>query len=138
MFAFEERIDELPDFVRGAGFLVAAARDSAKPGRAPGERWVAQADWNWSQAHLASDGASVAPSLLAELGKAAGRELPPPSHVSAHRWLFAQPSGQNLKLLWNPDIGLGACGDWLYHGFAEYAWISGDVLGAAIAAGARR
>lgn len=138
MFAFDERIEELPDFLRGAGSLVTAARDSAKPGRAPGERWVVQADWTWSEAHLACDGASVAPALLAELGKIAGRELPTPSHIAAHRWLFSQPSGQDLKLLWNPAIGLGACGDWLYHGFAEYAWLSGHVLGAAIAAEAPR
>ena len=138
MFAFDERIEELPDFLRGAGSLVVAARDSAKPGRAPGERWVVQADWTWSEAHLACDGASVAPALLAELGKIAGRDLPTPSHIAAHRWLFSQPSGQDLKLLWNPAIGLGACGDWLYHGFAEYAWLSGHVLGAAIAAEAPR
>ncbi|WP_321164271.1 NAD(P)/FAD-dependent oxidoreductase [Sphingopyxis sp. H115] len=136
MLAFDQQIDELPDFLRGAGFLATAARDSAKPGRAPGERWVVQADWAWSEAHLSCDSASVAPSLLAELGKAAGREMPAPSHISAHRWLFAQPSGQDQKLLWNPALSLGACGDWLHHGFAEYAWLSGHVLGAAIAAGA--
>ncbi len=138
MFAFDERIEELPDFLRGVGAIVTATRDSAKPGRAPGERWVVQADWNWSQAHLASDGANVAPLLLAELGKVAGRDLPTPSHIAAHRWLFSHPSGQDLKLLWNPAIGLGACGDWLYHGFAEYAWLSGHVLGAAIAAEVHR
>ena len=97
-----------------------------------------QADWSWSEAHLACDGANVAPALLAELGKIAGRDLPAPTYSAAQRWLFSQPSGQDLKLLWNPAIGLGACGDWLYHGFAEYAWLSGHVLGAAIAAGATR
>ena len=138
MFAFEDRIDALPDFLRGSGPIVTAVRDSAKPGRAPGERWVVQAGWSWSEARLTCDSASVAPSLLAELGKVAGRSLPPPIHCAANRWLFSQPSGQELKLLWNPAIGLGACGDWLYHGFAEYAWLSGHVLGAAIAAGARK
>ena len=69
---------------------------------------------------------------------AAGRPLPRPFHSAAHRWLFAQPSGRDLTTLWNDAIGLGACGDWLYHGFAEYAWLSGHVLGAAIAAGANR
>lgn len=138
MFAFRDKIDELPDFLRGSGPIVTAARESAKPGRAPGERWVVQADWAWSEAHLACDSASVAPSLLAALAQMAGRELPPPIHCAANRWLFSQPAGQDLKLLWNPAIGLGACGDWLYHGFAEYAWLSGHVLGAAIAAGVRQ
>ena len=72
---------------------------------------------------------------MARGGQVAARDL---SQLGEKRWLFSQPSGQDLKLLWNPAIGLGACGDWLYHGFAEYAWLSGHVLGAAIAAEAPR
>jgi hypothetical protein len=138
MFAFRERIAELPDFLRGAGPIVTAARESAKPGRSPGERWVVQADWTWSEANLGRDSADVAEALLAALSDVAGRPLPRPVHAAAHRWMFAQPSGQELQLLWNDAIGLGACGDWLYYGFAEYAWLSGHVLGAAIAAAAAR
>jgi len=137
MFAFAEPLDGLPDFIRGAGPIVVASRENAKPGRAPGERWVVQADWNWSETHLTRESASVADILHAALGDAAGRKLPPPVHSAAHRWLFSQPSGQDQKLLWNAALSLGACGDWLSHGFAEYAWLSGHVLGAAIAAQVR-
>ena len=138
MFAFRERIADLPDFLRGARPIATAARDRAKPGRTPGERWVVQADWTWSEANLGRDSADVSEALLAALAAVAGRPLPRPFHSTAHRWLFAQPSGRDLTTLWNDAIGLGACGDWLYHGFAEYAWLSGHVLGAAIAAGANR
>lgn len=132
MLTFTDPIKGLPDFIRGAGPIVMASRENAKPGRAPGERWVVQANWNWSETHLTRDSASIAAMLHTALGDAAGRKLPPPVHSAAHRWLFSQPSGQDKKLLWNPELSLGACGDWLSHGFAEYAWLSGHVLGAAI------
>jgi renalase len=134
MFAFAKPLEGLPDFIRGAGPIMMAARDSAKPGRAPIERWVVQADWNWSEAHLTRDSADVAAMLHAALSEAVGRTLPSPVLSAAQRWLFSQPSGQDQRLLWNPELSLGACGDWLSHGFAEYAWLSGHVLGAAIAA----
>ena len=111
-----------------------ASRDNEKPGRMPGERWVVQANWHWSEAHLTHDSIGVAEMLHAALGDVAGRELPRPVHSAAHRWLFSQPSGQDPRLLWNSELGLGACGDWLSYGFAEYAWLSGHILGAAIAA----
>ncbi|WP_077146544.1 NAD(P)/FAD-dependent oxidoreductase [Sphingopyxis sp. KK2] len=135
MFAFDARLEGLPDFLRGIGPIATASRESAKPGRAPGERWVVRADWSWSEAHLTDDGTRVTDLLLAEFAKATGRTLPAPVYADAQRWRFAQPSGQENRLLWNGTIRLGACGDWLHHGFAEYAWLSGHVLGAAIAAG---
>ncbi len=134
MLAFEYPIDSLPDFIRGAGPIMMASRDNEKPGRMPGERWVVQANWHWSEAHLTHDSIGVAEMLHAALGDVAGRELPRPVHSAAHRWLFSQPSGQDPRLLWNSELGLGACGDWLSYGFAEYAWLSGHILGAAIAA----
>lgn len=132
MFAFAEPLRGLSDFVRGSGPLACAVRESAKPGRTPGERWVVQGSWDWSEAHLTHESGSICALLLAELGRVAGYELPHPLHASAHRWLFAQPSGQDRRLLWNADIGLGACGDWLSHGFAEFAWQTGTALGEAI------
>ena len=40
------------------------------------------------------------------------------------------PNGIDITV----HIGIGACGDWLSHGFVEYAWQSGNALGEAIAA----
>lgn len=132
MFAFAEPLAGLGDFIRGTGSLACAVRESAKPGRAPGERWVVQANWTWSEKFLTHESASICALLHSALGEAAGYDLPHPLHAAAHRWLCAQPSGQNLKVLWNGDIGLGACGDWLHHGFVEYAWQSGTALGETI------
>lgn len=133
MYLFERRVDALPDFIRGAGPISCAVRNSAKPARGPGETWVVQANWAWSEAHLTLDKARICDLLLGALGEAAGTEMPEALHADAHRWLFSQPSGREPELLWNSDINLGACGDWLAHGFVEYAWQNGTALGRAIA-----
>lgn len=133
MYLFAKPIDTLPDFIRGASPISYAVRNSAKPARAPGETWVVQADWAWSEKHLTRDPARVCNLLLSALGEAGGTAMPEPLHADAHRWLFSQPSGRDPELLWNSDIRLGACGDWLSHGFVEYAWQSGAELGRTIA-----
>ncbi|SEH13121.1 hypothetical protein SAMN05428974_0667 [Sphingopyxis sp. YR583] len=133
MFVFPERIASLPDFLRGPAPLVYAVRNNARPGRSDAEHWIVQADWSWSEAHLAADAATAASAILAILETAAGEALPAPLLSDAQRWRFAQPSGSDLGHLWNASIGLGACGDWLSHGFVEYAWQSGHALGEVIA-----
>lgn len=134
MFAFRHPVAIDPDFVRGSSPIVCAVRGNARPKRAAAEHWVVQADWNWSEAHLADDPAAVCDLLLSELGALIGRPMPEPCFAAAQRWMFGQPSGSELGHLWNDAIGLGACGDWLTHGFVEHAWSSGHELGAAIVA----
>lgn len=132
MFAFSERISSLPDFLRASSPLVYAVRGNALPGRSGAEHWVVQADWTWSEAHLAHDSQSISSDLLALFSVLAGGATPPPVFADAQRWRFAQPSGSELGHLWNGEIGLGACGDWLTHGFVEHAWRSGRALADAI------
>jgi hypothetical protein len=133
---FPERI-ALPDFLRGPSPMVAALRSNARPGRHDAEHWIVQADWSWSEHHFAQDARTVASALLGILAEAAGSALPEPVFADAHRWRFAQPSGSELGHLWNGEIGLGACGDWLSYGFIEHAWQSGRALGDRIAGSAR-
>jgi len=141
MFVFPERIAALPDFLRGPSPLVYAVRNNARPGRSGAEHWIVQADWSWSERHIAQESEAVSSDLLAILQDIAGEVLPAPLFADAQRWRFAQPSGSELGHLWNGAIGLGACGDWLSHGFVEHAWQSGRALGKTIlteAAGEQR
>lgn len=92
-----------------------------------------QADWNWSETNLSTDVASICGSRHAALADLAGETLPNPVFADAMRWRFAQPLGSDLGHLWNGDIGLGTCGEWLSYGFVEHAWRSGRNLGDAIA-----
>lgn len=132
MFAFHRPLGTMSAFIRGGAPIVCAVRGNARPQRAATEHWVVQADWNWSETHLADDPALVCDLLLSELGALIGRPVPAPCFAAAQRWMFGQPSGSELGHLWNDAIGLGACGDWLTHGFVEHAWRSGHDLGAAI------
>ena len=134
MFAFRQSLGGGPDFIRGPAPIIYAVRSNARPGRAKSEHWVVQADWSWSEAHLADDQATVCDLLLSELGALIGNAVPEPCFAAAQRWMFGQPSGSDLGHLWNDEIALGACGDWLSHGFVEHAWSGGTALGTAIAA----
>lgn len=137
MFAFERPLKGLPDFFRGCGPILYGVRGNARPGRAAHEHWIVQADWNWSEARLAADAAAVCRELLSALGEAGDIAVPEPFFADAHRWLFAQPSGNDVGHLWNAKTGIGVCGDWLSHGYVEHAWRSGRDLGLAMTSAKR-
>jgi predicted NAD/FAD-dependent oxidoreductase len=145
MFAFAAPLPAPAATLRRHGPIGWAARDSAKPGRSGPESWVVQASREWSLAHLEADGAWVREQLLAALGEAfdqmpgappgqaPGHALPAPVAAAAHRWRYALSGAHGAGLLFNPALGLGACGDWLIGPRVEAAWLSGDRLGAAMA-----
>ena len=143
MISFGERIAIDEDHLRDADPIGWAARNNAKPGRAPDECWVVQATGSWSATHLEDEAADVAATLLASLADHAKAPLPPVTHLAAHRWRFAMTRGADQTCLWNESLRLGACGDWLTGPRVECAWLSGDALGreivgahtAAVAAG---
>ncbi|MEE2755579.1 MAG: FAD-dependent oxidoreductase [Myxococcota bacterium] len=101
-----------------------ACRDSSKPGRAPGERWVLHADPNWSKNNLeldATDAERVLTGFFRELCNT------DPSHVYLHRWRYAlsvEIDGQSA--LFDQKTGLGLCGDALSTPKVEGAWLSGQ------------
>lgn len=134
MYAFAQQLPVTREVLRDVGNLGWAARNQAKPGRSGPEGWVVQARPEWSQAHLEDDAADVAQHLLAELGSALGAQLPPPAVASAHRWRYAMNAGLGLGALWNGQIGLGVCGDWLLGPRVECAWQSGQQLAGAMTA----
>jgi hypothetical protein len=113
--------------------LAWVARNGTKPGRASGECWVLQTTPEWSTAHLEQSPEAVTAELLDALGAALGCALPPTILRASHRWLFARsdrPLGH--PFLWDPDVGLGVCGDWTLGGRVENAFLSGDQLGIAM------
>ena len=114
-------------FVHGSA-LSWAARDSDKPGRAPGERWVLHAGPDFSRTHLEEKAEAVAPRLVEAFAEAAGVAVRPEEAV-AHRWRFAQAeSALDEGALYDADLGLGACGDWCAGSRVEGAWTSGVAL----------
>ena len=132
LFAFDAPLETPSPVLRDGRVLAWAARNTSKPDRAGPEAWVAQAQPDWSQAHLEQAPDTVASALLAELFQMTGARARAPIAAHAHRWRFAKSLGLGLGPLWSPDLGLGVCGDWLIAPRIESAWLSGRHLAESI------
>ena len=128
MFVFDRAIDCGRAVIRNAGVIAWAACNSTKRGRAAPEAWVVQANADWSQTHYDAAPSEIADLLLAALSDAYGASVPVPIASAAHRWAYALSAGTGYGALWNRDISLGVCGDWLLGPRVECAWLSGQQL----------
>ena len=133
----------LGEVVRSDGTIAWAARDSAKPGRAAGERWVLHASHPWSEEHLEAEPDEVIARLLEAFFENTGLETPEletpglettgqtakPDWAAAHRWRYALPRPlAGHPALWDAERRLGVAGDWLIAPRVESAWMSGARL----------
>jgi len=118
-----------------AGPLRWAARDGSKPGR-EGQTWVLHATPDWTRAHLDAQPEAVCRALTDALRDLAGGTLPGVRWSLAHRWLhsFAERS-LGVECLWDPALGIGACGDWCGGARVEGAWLSGEALASRLLSG---
>ena len=123
-----------------AGFEVAVikegplswiARDSSKPGRSAGERWIVHATAEWSAAHLEESSEDIAARLRTAFAEHVAH--PEPSTVMAHRWRYARVTiALDQACLWDKAQRIGACGDWCLGPRVEAAWKSGQAMADAI------
>ena len=134
MLAFEGPLELTSDIIRGSGTICWAARNNAKPGRSGPEAWVVQASPQWSADHVDADQTTVLAELTRSFGLVASGPLPAIIAAQVHRWRFALSAGTGIGALWNAEIGLGACGDWLLGPRVECAWLSGKHLAKLVAA----
>ena len=114
------------------------AQDASKPGRRPGEHWIAQASAAWSTEHLEDDPERAKEKLLKAFHEATNTHVQP-VYAAVHRWRYSQAM-QPLEgdCLWDPAAGVGACGDWFAAGLPgmgriENAYLSGLALAARMA-----
>ena len=102
------------------------ARDSSKPGRPEAEAWVLHASAEWTEANLETDRERVLESLIKELQRVTGAQLPEISHGDLHRWGLAQPASEELVgELFDPSMGLVLAGGPYFGGRVEGAFLSG-------------
>ncbi|MBK5939264.1 hypothetical protein CCR96_08345 [Halochromatium roseum] len=117
------------------------ARDSSKPGReragkdtqgGGGERWVLHAEPGWTRKHLNDPPEQVEAALLeafAALVEVAGGSLPRINWRQSHSWLYSLvETPLEEGCLWDPALGIGACGDWCNGARIEGAWLSGEAI----------
>lgn len=108
------------------------ARDSSKPGRKEGERWVLHARPDWSARHLEDGAEDVASSLRAAFQDLVGGRVE--GRLETHRWRYARGASPVHGPLVGASGRVVACGDWAAGGRVEGAWLSGlaaaaEVLG---------
>jgi hypothetical protein len=106
------------------------ARDSTKPGRPVGERWVLHASAGWSRDNIEIAADSAAEALLQEFFRLLSIDPIKPSFSKAHRWRYARavnPMGQQYLL--DKEAKLAYCGDWCSGDRFENAFLSGLSLG---------
>ena len=136
MLAFEEPLPLEEDVLRPeSGRIGWAARDSAKPGRAPGERWVVHASAAWSREILEHSPDAAADAILTAFFEVTACPPVEPSHSAAHRWRYAKvdPADASAPAVWDAQRGIGLAGDWLVGPRVGDAWASGHALAAMMA-----
>lgn len=128
LVAFESKLEVPWDgaFVHNSP-LSWVARNSSKPGRSgQSDCWVLHASPEWSAAHLEAAPDTAARLLLDAFSSAIAQQLPPDSHLTAHRWRYSHGSdADDRRMLFDPEVGLAVCGDWLAGGRVEGAFLSG-------------
>lgn len=96
---------------------------------------VVHAAPEWSNVHADADKAWVQDMLETEADKLCGIECGSAVHRGLHRWLYASVSkSPDEPALFDPALGLAACGDWCHGGRVEGAYLSGLAAANAIKA----
>ncbi|OYU74778.1 MAG: hypothetical protein CFE32_16670, partial [Alphaproteobacteria bacterium PA3] len=135
MASFAEPLAYASDTFRSDTASVSwAARNSAKPGRGGSEAWVIHASPARSRELIDLPKNEAANILLAEFFDATSIAPAAPTHLDAHRWLYALPQalmGEGARF--DPALRLGIAGDWLHSPRVEGAWLSGRALAQAVA-----
>ncbi len=112
-----------------SGPLSWIARDSAKPGRSPGERWVVHVSPATSQLWLEELPATVQVRILDAFFAALNMAPVEPSGVDVHRWRYALAVDPVHDGCWF-DAGrrLAVGGDWCAGSRIEGAFLSGQAI----------
>jgi predicted NAD/FAD-dependent oxidoreductase len=119
-------------YVQGSA-LSWLARNSAKPGRAERESWVAHASPEWSEGRGDLDPMQVTRELTEAFDAAVGGHTPRASARAVRLWDAAAPiASLGEPYLLDLDLGLGLCGDWCLGPRVEAAFLSGLGLAEAL------
>lgn len=127
MAAFAERLPlDFDGAFVNAEIIAWVARDSSKPMRPVGERWVIHASPGWSAKRLDQAPADIATVLLRKFFDTLSTTPCQPEYLGGHRWSFARPE-RDLRedCAWDPTRRVALCGDWCLGGRVEGAFLSG-------------
>lgn len=80
----------------------------------------------WSNTHAEADRGWVQAQMESSASKLCGVDVSNAPHRVLHRWLYSSVSASpQQSALYDPALGLAACGDWCLGGRVEGAYLSG-------------
>ena len=105
-----------------------AARDGSKPGRS-GNTWVIHAAPAWTRAHIGEPRERIAVELTKVFAGKVGMDSTGLVAQTAHLWRYSLVDNPlDVGALWDPELGLGLCGDWCQDTRIEGAFLSGQAV----------
>jgi hypothetical protein len=105
------------------GPLAWVANNATKSGRTPLPVWTLHASAEWSAKHIDQSSEDIARELIEAFERLASVKV---TESITHRWLYARAVDETpCGPLWDPLMGLAACGDWTVGDNVEAAWRSG-------------
>lgn len=109
--------------------LAWVAHDGSKPGRGGTDTWVLHATPPWTHEHWEDEPEQVTAALLEALAEATGQVPGAVVHAEHQRWRYARADAPlPERCLFDPELRLGAGGDWCGGPRVEGAWLSGRAL----------
>jgi predicted NAD/FAD-dependent oxidoreductase len=112
-------------FIEGSPLSWIACNNS-KPRRDGQRTWLLHASAPWSQRHLEEPEEIVISELAAVFREITGLSI---LTRTAHRWRYALGDASLTEgFLFDPDLQVGACGDWAHSNRVQGAWLSGRLL----------
>lgn len=102
------------------------ARDSSKPNRPSGERWVVHASPGWSEENFPTDENVIQKLMIERFATIVSVNLSSLTFAKLHRWKFALPvSPVGPECIYDPSAAIVYCGDWCVAARVEGAYLSG-------------
>jgi predicted NAD/FAD-dependent oxidoreductase len=100
--------------------------NSSKPGRTGGFALVANSSNKWADKNIEEDLENIKEKMTTCLKETIDFDLNNIDYQNIHRWRYANASlRKGNKSLFDPNLNLGICGDWLISGRVENAFLSG-------------
>ena len=100
--------------------------NNSKPGRPNATSLLVNSSNDWAESCIEDDLDSLKQQMLDQLSKIIDLDSDNINYSTLHRWRYANCVPRNgEKSLFDPDLKLGVCGDWLTSGKVENAFLSG-------------
>ncbi|MFT6332027.1 MAG: putative NAD/FAD-dependent oxidoreductase [Lentimonas sp.] len=99
--------------------------NSSKPERPSGFSLLLNSSNGWADENIEEDSELVKQKMIDALQKIVNFNAGDITYQNVHRWRYANSSlRQGHKSLFDPNLNLGICGDWLISGRVENAFLS--------------